>query len=68
MVDEMGGLEDVITKLGEAAGIEGRPKVVWEAPPMGIMEWLMGGSISKQLKTNWMPAQFPTLQFLWLPN
>jgi protease IV len=68
MVDEMGGLEDVITKLGEAAGIEGRPKVVWEEPPKGFMEWLMEGSLPKEFKANWMPSQFPSLQFLWLPG
>lgn len=68
MVDEMGGLEDVIVKLGEAAGIEGRPKVIWEEPQKGFMEWLMEGSIPKEFKANWMPAQFPSLQYLWLPN
>jgi protease-4 len=68
MVDEMGGLEDVIVKLGEAAGIEGRPKVVWEEPPKGIIELLMGSSLPKELKANWMPSQFPSLQFLWLPG
>ncbi len=68
MVDEMGGLEDVIVKLGEAAGIEGRPKVVWEEPPKGFIEWLMQGSLSKEFKANWMPSQFPSLQFLWLPG
>jgi protease-4 len=68
MVDEMGGLEDVIVKLGEAVGIEGRPKVVWEEPPKGFMEWLMQGSLPKEFKANWMPSQFPSLQFLWLPG
>jgi protease-4 len=68
MVDEMGGLEDVIVKLGEAAGIEGRPKVVWEEPPKGFIEWLMQGSLPKEFKANWMPSQFPSLQFLWLPG
>jgi protease-4 len=68
MVDEMGGLEDVIVKLGEAAGIEGRPKVVWEEPPKGFIEWLMQGSLPKEFKANWMPSQFPSLQFLWLPS
>ena len=68
MVDEMGGLEDVIVKLGEAVGIEGKPKVVWEEPPQGFMEWIMQGSIPKEFKANWMPSQFPSLQFLWLPN
>ncbi len=68
MVDEMGGLEDVIVKLGKAAGIEGRPKVIQEEPPKGIMEWLMQGSLTKEFKTQWMPSQFPSLQFLWLPS
>ncbi len=68
MVDEMGGLEDVIAKLGEAAGIEGRPKVVWEETPKGFMDWLMQGSLSKEFKTHWMPSQFPSLQYLWLPG
>jgi protease-4 len=68
MVDEMGGLEDVIVKLGEAAGIKGRPKVIWEEPKKGFMEWLMQGSLPKDFKTNWMPGQFPSLQYLWLPN
>ena len=68
MVDEMGGLQDVIVKLGEAVGIEGRPTVVREEPPMGLIETLMGSSIPKELKANWMPSQFPSLQFLWLPN
>jgi protease-4 len=68
MVDEMGGLEDVIVKLGEAAGIEGRPKVIWEEPQKGFMEWVMEGSLPKEFKANWMPAQFPALQYLWLPN
>jgi protease-4 len=68
MVDEMGGLEDVIVKLGEAVNIEGRPKVVWEEPPKGFLEWLMQGSLPKEFKANWMPSQFPSLQFLWLPG
>jgi protease-4 len=68
MVDEMGGLEDVIAKLGEAAGIEGRPKVIWEEPQKGFMEWLLEGSIPKEFKANWMPSQFPSLQYLWLPS
>jgi protease-4 len=68
MVDAMGGLEDVIVKLGEDVGIEGRPKVVREEPPKGLMEWLMQGSLPKEFKANWMPSQFPSLQFLWLPN
>ena len=68
MVDEMGGLEDVIVKLGKAAGIEGRPKVIQEETPKGIMEWLMQGSLTKEFKTQWMPSQFPSLQFLWFPS
>jgi len=68
MVDEMGGLEDVIVKLGEAVGIEGRPKVIWEEPQKGFMDWLMQGSLPKEFKANWMPSQFPALQFLWLPG
>ena len=68
MVDEMGGLEDVIVKLGEAVGIEGRPRVVWEEPPKGFLEWLMQGSLPKEFKANWIPSQFPSLQFLWLPG
>ncbi len=68
MVDEMGGLEDVIVKLGDAVGIEGRPTVVWEEPPTGLIETLMGSSIPKELKANWMPSQFPSLQFIWLPS
>jgi protease-4 len=68
MVDEMGGLEDVIVKLGEAAGIEGRPKVIWEEPKRGFVEWLMESSLPKEFKANWMPSQFPSLQFLWLPG
>jgi protease-4 len=68
MVDEMGGLEDVIAKLGEAAGIQGRPKVVWEEPTRGFIEWLLRGSLAKEFKTHWMPSQFPALQYLWLPG
>ncbi len=68
MVDEMGGLEDAIVKLGEAAGIKGRPKVVWEEPTRGFMEWLMQGSLAKEFKANWIPSQFPALQYLWLPG
>lgn len=68
MVDEMGGLEDVIVKLGEAAGIKGRPKVIWEEPQKGFMEWMLEGSLPKDFKANWMPSQFPSLQYLWLPG
>ncbi len=68
MVDEMGGLEDAIAQLGEAVGIKGRPKVIWEAPPKGIMEWLLESSFPKEFKTNWIPSQFPSLQYLWLPG
>lgn len=68
MVDEMGGLEDAIAELGKAVGIEGRPKVIWEAPPKGLMDWLMQSSIPKELKANWLPSEFPSLQYLWLPN
>ena len=68
MVDEMGGLEDVIAKIGEAVGIEGRPKVIWEAPPKGLMQWLMESSIPKEFKADWMPSQLPSLQYLWSPG
>lgn len=68
MVDEMGGLEDVIVKLGEAVGIEGRPKVVWEEPPKGFLDWLMEGSIPKDFKASILPARFPALQYLWSPG
>ena len=68
MVDEMGGLEDVIVKLGEATGIEGRPKVIWEEPPKGFMEWLLEGSIPKDFKASVVPSRFPSLQYLWSPG
>jgi protease-4 len=68
MVDEMGGLEDVIVQLGKAVGIEGRPRVIIEEPPKQFLEWLVEGSLPKELKANWMPAQFPALQYLWLPG
>ena len=68
MVDEMGGLEDVIAKIGEAVGIEGRPKVIWEAPPKGLMQWLMESSLPKEFKADWMPSRLPSLQYLWSPG
>ncbi|MDH5763374.1 MAG: signal peptide peptidase SppA [Nitrospinota bacterium] len=68
MVDEMGGLEDVIVQLGKAVGIEGRPKVIIEEPPKRFLEWLVEGSLPKEFKANWMPAQFPALQYLWSPG
>ena len=67
MVDAMGGLEDVIVQLGKDTGIEGRPKVVWEEPPRGFMEWLMEGSIPKEFKASVMPSRFPSLQYMWAP-
>lgn len=68
MVDELGGLEDVITQLGKDAGIEGRPKVIWEEPAKGFMEWFMEGSLSKDIKASVLPSRFPSLQYLWSPG
>ena len=68
MVDELGGLEDVISELGKAVGIQGRPRVVWEEPQKSFTEWLMEGTIPKEFKTSFIPKKFPPPQYLWVPG
>ena len=67
LVDEMGGLEDVIEQLGKDVGIEGRPRVILEEPPRKFMDWLMEGSVTEEIRTH-MPSPFPSLKYLWLPG
>ncbi|MEE9258586.1 MAG: signal peptide peptidase SppA [Nitrospinaceae bacterium] len=68
MVDELGGLEDAIAQLGKDVGIKGRPKVIWEEPPRGFMDWLMAGFLPSDFKASMVPSRFPSLQYLWLPG
>ena len=67
LVDDLGGLEFTIFKLGEALGIEGRPKVVYEKPEEGFLDWLLSSKISEDLQSNLAVSRFPTLQYLWSP-
>jgi len=70
MVDELGGLEDVIRKMGEELGIPGRPHIVQEVPKAGLLDWFLGDtkSLTRDIKTAIWPARFPSLQYLWLPG
>ncbi len=67
LVDELGGLEFTISKLGEALGIEGRPKVVYEEPEESLWDWLLSSKVSENLQSNLTGSRFPTLQYLWSP-
>ena len=67
MVDDLGGLEFTIAALGETLGIEGRPRVVYEKPEEGLLDWLLTGKVSDNLKSNLASSRFPTLQYLWSP-
>lgn len=68
LVDELGGLEDVIAQLGKDVGIQGRPKVIWEEPPKGFLDWLLDAALPRNFNTSMVPSQFPSLQYLWLPG
>ncbi len=68
LVDELGGLEDVIAQLGKDVGIQGRPKVIWEEPPKGFLDWLLDAALPRDFNTSMVPSQFPSLQYLWLPG
>ena len=68
LVDELGGLEDVIAQLGKDVGIQGRPKVIWEEPPKGFLDWLLDATLPRNFNTSMVPSQFPSLQYLWLPG
>lgn len=65
MVDEIGGLEDVISSMGKRLGIDGRPNVIQEVERETVMDWLMKNQISDSFKTAAMTPDFPRLQFLW---
>ena len=52
LVDDLGGLELTISKLGEALGIEGRPKVVYEEPEESLWDWLLSSKVSENLQSN----------------
>ncbi len=67
LVDDLGGLEFTISKLGEALGIEGRPKVVYEEPEESLWDWLLSSKVSENLQSNLTGSRFPTLQYLWSP-
>jgi protease-4 len=64
LVDRLGSLEDTISMMGKAVGIEGEPKVVQEKPSRGIFDLLMEGSLSERVMGSIAP-QFPLLQYLW---
>ncbi|MBI5427376.1 MAG: signal peptide peptidase SppA [Nitrospinae bacterium] len=65
LVDRLGGLEDAIQLLGEAVGIEGRPRVVQEKPRPDFWEWLLQSSLPQGLIQSITPSNFPSLQYLW---
>ncbi len=67
MVDELGGLEDVIATMGKQLGIKGRPRVVQEKESETLIEWLLRNQIPDSIKNSAMASDFPKLQFLWLP-
>lgn len=64
LVDRLGSLEDTISLLGKAVGIEGEPKVVQEKPSRGFLDLLMEGSLPERVMGSIAP-QFPLLQYLW---
>lgn len=64
LVDRLGSLEDTISLLGKAVGIEGEPKIVQEKPSHGLLDLLMESSLSEKVMGSFAP-QFPLLQFLW---
>ena len=67
LVDDLGGLEFAIATLGKDLGIEGRPKVVYEKPEEGFLDWLLSAKVSESLQTNLARSRFPSLQYLWTP-
>lgn len=67
LVDDLGGLEFAIAAMGEALGIEGRPKVVYEKPEEGLLDWILSSKVSDSLQTHLAPSRFPSLQYLWTP-
>jgi protease-4 len=64
LVDRLGSLEDTITLLGKAVGIEGEPKIIQEKPAHGLLDLLMESSLPERVMGSLAP-QFPLLQYLW---
>ena len=67
MVDELGGLEDVIASLGKRLGIDGRPRVVQERDRESFMEWFLRSQVPDSIKNASLATGQPALQFLWIP-
>jgi len=68
LVDSLGGMEDAITGLSQALGIIGRPNLIQEEPEVSPLDWLLKGSISKEIRTTLSPTRFSIVQYLWVPG
>lgn len=67
MVDELGGLEDVIESLGNRLGIDGRPHVIQERERETFMDWFLKSQVPDSIKNTSLTSGPPALQFLWIP-
>ena len=68
LVDNMGGMEDAIAGLSQALGIVGRPNLIQEEPEVSPLDWLLKGSISKEIRSTLSPTRFSIVQYLWVPG
>ena len=68
LIDNLGGLEDAIASLAEAVGIIGRPNIIQEEPDVSPLDWLLKGSISKEIRSALNPTRFSLVQYLWVPG
>ena len=68
LIDSLGGLEDAIASLAQTVGIIGRPKIIQEEPDVSPLDWLLKGSISKEIRSTLSPTRFSIVQYLWVPG
>lgn len=65
MVDQLGGLQDVIDLLAAQAKIDGPPQIVQEEKEVPFLDWLLQSSLKKSLEQTLSSHAFPAPQFLW---
>ena len=68
LIDTLGGLEEAIASLAKMVGIVGRPTIIQEEPKIGFLDWLLQGSISKEIQNTLSPSRFSMVQYLWVPG
>lgn len=68
LIDSLGGLEKTISSLAQILGIVGRPTIIQEEPEVGFLDWLLQGSISKEIRNTLSPSRFSMVQYLWVPG